>query len=67
MLVVGHMLLLNMLLLVYLVVLGLRSTAVHVGQFGELGTPIVQIREILILWRTKEGVVMENGGRRNGG
>ena len=43
------MLLLNMLLLVYLVVLGLRSAAVHIGQFGELRTPVVQIREILIL------------------
>lgn len=39
-----------LLLLVYLVVLRVSSTAVHICQFGELRSPIVQVREILILF-----------------
>ena len=38
-----------LLLLVYLVVLRVSSTAIHICQFGELRSPIVQVREILIL------------------
>jgi len=45
-----NMLLLLLLLLVYLVVLRVSSTAIHICQFGELRSPIVQVREILILF-----------------
>ena len=49
MMLLSVLLLLNLLLLVYLVVLRLSSTSVHIGQLGELRTPVVQIRKILIL------------------